>query len=371
MRSHYIPTLDGWRAIAILMVLYEHAASCTLHPAGWSVIGGHGVEVFFVLSGFLITGKLYEDASLKRFYLRRAFRILPILLCYLLVVSIVGLILHRIPLDTNEILASLLFVRHFSFYPNLIKTGAGWFTGHLWSLSTEEQFYLLWPLLFLKFGKDSTQRRALALLALFAVGVFTQAMLFAGQYWQLFGWHWGVDLRVGGLLLGCSLRVLFSHDRARYWISKALSSWSLPAFLGFCAYVWYFRHTVTPFDSVVCTIVIACTLTHPYSLMGRFLELSPLRWIGRLSYSLYVWQQIFLGFGVVYRPFGWLSTVPANLAMAFVIACASYYWLERPLQQWGHRLAKQPAESSHRQQLKPYETTPVVHEISLISTSVR
>ena len=82
-KSNYIPTLDGWRAVAIMLVLFEHGSFLTFRPVGWTSLGGHGVEIFFVLSGYLITGKLLEDGSLRKFYLRRIFRILPVLLAYI------------------------------------------------------------------------------------------------------------------------------------------------------------------------------------------------------------------------------------------------------------------------------------------------
>ena len=97
-KSNYIPTLDGWRAIAILLVLFDHAVFRTFCPYGWTLVGGHGVEIFFILSGYLITGKLLEDGSLPRFYTRRVFRIFPILFAYLAIASVLGFALHRIPL---------------------------------------------------------------------------------------------------------------------------------------------------------------------------------------------------------------------------------------------------------------------------------
>jgi peptidoglycan/LPS O-acetylase OafA/YrhL len=83
---------------------------------------------------------------------------------------------------------------------------------------------------------------------------------------------------------------------------------------------------------------VCATLVEPNSLIGRLLEFSVLRWIGRLSYSLYIWQQLFLGFGVVYRPFGFFSRFPINISMAVVVASLSYYLLERPMMRLGHRL---------------------------------
>jgi peptidoglycan/LPS O-acetylase OafA/YrhL len=85
-------------------------------------------------------------------------------------------------------------------------------------------------------------------------------------------------------------------------------------------------------------LAICSTLIEPNAIIGRFLELSILRWIGRLSYSLYIWQQLFLGFGVIYRPFGFLSSPRLATISAVLVACLSYYLLELPLMRLGHRI---------------------------------
>ena len=336
---HYIPTLDGWRAIAILLVLFEHGSFCIFRPVGWTSLGGHGVEIFFVISGYLITGKLLEDTSLARFYLRRVFRILPVLFGYVAAVVLVGFGLHRIPLVGREVAASLLFVRNYCNFPAMNQTGAGWFTGHLWSLSIEEQFYLIWPLVLLKVGKGTPRRQMLAALFLFALGCAVLTFVVVGRSLHLGGWHWLPNIKFGGLVLGCVLRIAFGEPQAARVLAKIFSRRSLAAVLVALAYFAVFHARVTIFDPLICSVALCATLVEPHALVGKVLELSWLRWIGRLSYSLYIWQQLFLGFGVVYRPFGFLSSFPINFLMLVAVACASYYLLEKPMMRLGHRIA--------------------------------
>ncbi len=341
-KSNYIPTLDGWRAIAIVLVLVEHAASCVFRPVGWSQLGGHGVEIFFVISGYLITGKLLEDGSLRKFYLRRVFRILPVLLAYLAVAGVIGPVLHRIPLFLSEVAASLLFVRNYCWFPLMTKTGAGWFTGHLWSLSIEEQFYLVWPIVLLKVGKGTLRRQMLAAMLLFALGSAMLVLIFVGRTWHVGGWHWLPNVKFAGLVIGCVLRIAFSDADATGAITKVFSGRSMAVVVALFAYIAIFYSRVTIFDPLICGVALCATLVEPNAWIGRLLELPVLRWIGRLSYSLYIWQQLFLGFGTVYRPFGFFSVFPANVASAVAVSCLSYYLMERPMMRLGHRLTATP-----------------------------
>jgi len=337
--ASYIPTLDGWRAVAILLVLFEHGSFCTFRPVGWTSLGGHGVEIFFVISGYLITGKLLEDSSLKKFYLRRVFRILPVLFTYVAIISLIGFGLHRIPLVGSEVAASLLFVRNYCNFPSMNQTGSGWFTGHLWSLSIEEQFYLLWPLVFLKVGKGTLRRQLLAAFLLFASGCGVLAFVIVGRTLHLGGWHWLPNIKFGGLVLGCVLRIVFQDARSAERIAKIFRGRSLVIVVLAFAYFGIFHSRVTIFDPIVCAAAVCATLIAPTATIGRILEIAPLRWLGRLSYSLYIWQQLFTAFGVVYRPFGPLSAFPANFVLMFAVACASYYLLEKPMMRFGHQLA--------------------------------
>lgn len=342
---NYIPTLDGWRAVAILFVLFEHGSFFTLRPFAWTSLGGHGVEIFFVISGYLITGKLLEDASLSRFYLRRVFRILPVLFSYMSAVAVVGFGLHRIPLERSEVAASLLFVRNYCNYPLLYQTGRGWFTAHLWSLSIEEQFYLIWPLVLLKVGRGTPRRQLLAALILFGLGCAILALVAVGRTFHLGGWHWLPNVKFGGLVIGCVLRIALNQAPVAVKVGRLFSGRSLLVVVLAFVYFVIFHARVTLFDPIVCGLALCATLASPNASAGRVLELSPLRWIGRLSYSLYIWQQLFTAFALVYRPFEILSAFPINMMVLVAVACASYYGLEKPMMRLGHRLVTTQARA--------------------------
>src|SRR4051812_354276 len=158
----YIPTLDGWRAIAILGVMASHAGHSYSEAYGREsffdriAAGTHGVNLFFAISGLLITSRLLEEwdntgsVSLRRFYTRRAFRILPPALLYLACVALLG-VFGFLPMVREEFLAATLFFRN--YLPVILgPNGAGFFTSHYWSLGVEEHFYLFWPALLLVAG---------------------------------------------------------------------------------------------------------------------------------------------------------------------------------------------------------------------------
>ena len=137
-----IPSLDGWRGIAILLVLFDHIQMPLFgrYARPWMQTGQHGVTIFFVLSGFLITSKLIEGPiNLRQFYIRRFFRLMPAAWIYLATL----LFLNRmtgISFTTWPELHACLF-----FYRNMVDVPGPGLAGHFWSLSLEEQFYLVWP----------------------------------------------------------------------------------------------------------------------------------------------------------------------------------------------------------------------------------
>ena len=154
----YIPTLDGWRTIAILIVIFAHSSDSIKNVFGsiesnyffeyMKILGLLGVKIFFGLSGFLITTKLISDEfkrgqiSLKSFYIRRAFRILPASIVFLLTVAILSLS-GIIQISLDRWLSTLFF------FANYTSAESTWYLGHFWSLAVEEHFYFLWPLAFI------------------------------------------------------------------------------------------------------------------------------------------------------------------------------------------------------------------------------
>ncbi|HEV2326734.1 MAG TPA: acyltransferase [Terracidiphilus sp.] len=320
-----IPTLDGWRGIAIAMVLFGHIQDATHSILPWSDTGQHGVMIFFVLSGFLITSNLLAGShDLKNFYVRRFFRLMPVVWAYLAFLLTIGL-LSKTPLVTwAEIQPCLLFYRNYAG-PN----PGGAMTGHFWSLSIEEQFYLVWPSLLLLFGL----RRCRWLCALAAVGI----AIFRWCTWQHYQQSllcFRTEVRADALCLGCLLALLLS-DREIYQRAKRWSKWLvLPSGAGFLLLIVKFDFPrTTAFESACIAVLIAASTLYPSSLPSRFLSCKPLVWLGQVSYSVYVWQE----------PFMWFKG--NGLGFAFLLmfylpifALGSYYLVERPCTRFGRRL---------------------------------
>ena len=211
LHSGSVPSLDGLRAVSISMVIVGHA-SLAWHGHGLGRLGGIGVDLFFVISGFLITLLLLRERrrngsiSLRAFYVRRCWRILPAYLVFLgalFVLSVFGVV----DLTERDWAGALTYTVNF-------RPGTSWVMGHLWSLSVEEHFYLLWPVLLLLLGPA----RACALAALYVVTAPVVRLLI----WRLGCRALDVDYctpaRMDTIAVGCGGRVCRSHSTSvRRW----------------------------------------------------------------------------------------------------------------------------------------------------------
>lgn len=333
-----IPTLDGWRAIAISMVLWCHVSKSAL--AGY---GGLGVDVFFGLSGLLITILLLEESKktgsmhLGRFYIRRAFRILPAYFLFLL-----GYALISGWRSSWEAISCILFFRNYA--PDAIS-GTG--SLHLWSLAIEEHFYLIWPGL-------------LAWMGVRHAGTWAPRLALAVGFWRMIESQFTTplfpdvlrlhrtDLRLDALLWGCAVAFLLHGEKTREALRKQLS---VPVWIGLFAALGLAILIFSPMATVAIAMLIPFllvgTVLHPEWLFSRLLELPPLVWLGRISYSLYLWQAIF-----TYIPEGkagaWWQQTPINLVFSVFVAAASYYFLEQPLIGMGRRIASGLVPASPR-----------------------
>jgi peptidoglycan/LPS O-acetylase OafA/YrhL len=343
-RARHLPTLDGWRALAILLVIGHHGGTNWFHQAETQYyasnplrFGTVGVSVFFGLSGVLITKLLLEEfdrtgaISLKSFYTRRAFRILPPAFAFILAVAALGLMVSR-----TEALSTLLFFRNY-----LPDSLGGLYTGHFWSLAVEEHFYLLWPGLLVLVGV----RRGLAVAASISLALVL---------WGSVDYHWHLyakilpgldtvsrtDLRLDFLFFGCTMAFLLHRPDTREWLRRyySLGAWILV--MGAFLYMLFFPvHLSMLWMPLSIPLAMVGTVLHPQWRVSRMLDLAPVRWIGRISYSLYLWQQIFL---VPYwhsKPMGALQEWPLNIVLVLMCACASYYLIEKPINRLGHQIA--------------------------------
>lgn len=349
----YLPTLDGWRAIAVVMVIVGHAVrggSCGADGGSpwcsYALLGGHGVAIFFGISGFLICARLLEEVrirgalSLRGFYLRRAFRILPPVMLYLTVIAVLTVTLD-LPVTKPEWIAALLFVRDYVGWH-----AQGWYTGHLWSLSVEEKYYLLWPLFFVRLSS-----RRLLSVSLAVALLVTSWRLFDGHVGLTVRWfdlplwtnnlRW--DTRIDALACGAAAALLLQARETRERLAQSLRGAGqyalLLALVGFLAVAPRLRPGVSSaIEAVLVPALLVSTVFLPATRFGRLLESPLLRWVGRVSYGLYLWQQLFLPERGT-NHLGWLQEFPGNITMTVLCATASYYVMERPLIRLGHRLA--------------------------------
>jgi peptidoglycan/LPS O-acetylase OafA/YrhL len=314
-----LPGLDGIRAISISMVIVFHVTvSAGLKP--WT-FGSFGVEIFFVLSGFLITWLLCcEEAgrgsiSLPSFYARRALRILPPAMTYMVVVfcfSRYGL--TRV--TGADIAGCAFFVRNLTLGSDV--------TAHYWSLSVEEQFYLLWPLAMILIRQNRARLKVAAVLVLIAP--FWRSVSFRLSGDSGFVNPLRSDLTYGPILVGCCLALLRNSDRLSVYLHRGIfqSQWlPLAAITG--VIVSLTLHHGRPLAALFVALFINYAVDHPVD-WGIPLNWGPIVWLGKLSYSLYIWQQLFC-----YNPgLGWLSRFPQNVAATVLMASLSYYLIEQP-----------------------------------------
>lgn len=340
-RNGRISTLDGWRGVAILLVLAQHSAQYSrfVHQP-WANLGTFGVYIFFVLSGYIITMRLIEERektssiSLPNFYLRRAFRILPPVFAYLITLYLLARFFNLGGFRSSEINGALFFFRNYQFAAH----PGGMFTAHFWSLSIEEHFYLIWPMLLLWMRN----RRALWFAAIAAVAcsvwriydLANPVSLLPGSTPALRSLR--TDSMVDGLLVGSALALVLAVPSARAFIVRHFPE-GLPLMLGALLLLnLMFTHSLPSLITfTLIALLLAFTLVIEKGFTYERLNAAPLLWIGRISYSLYVWQQLFL-----FHSSGWLSIFPFNLMCAFAVASCSYYLLERPATAFGKKLYK-------------------------------
>jgi peptidoglycan/LPS O-acetylase OafA/YrhL len=290
--------------------------------------GPFGVKVFFVISGFLITKLLLNEerrhgsVSIKGFYIRRAFRIWPVAYAYLLVVALLAW-KHVIFVAPHH------FIYAGTFLMNHVQ-GANWFTGHFWSLAIEEQFYVVWPVIFLLTARRG--RLICCLLILFLAPLLrTLAYLYEPAIYgemQLSLLFMGDAIAIGCLLALVSTELENSPIVRRiinlrcFFVIPILSVVMYTALKLFPAF--YFAA-----GEPIAHLSIAATLwkvMHVRDTAFRFLNTEPLVKIGVFSYSLYVWQQLFLN---PTSP-SVLSHLPLNLLLVCAATTFSYFWIEVP-----------------------------------------
>ncbi len=345
----YLPGIDGLRALAVIGVLAYHL------DAPWAAGGYLGVEVFFVVSGFLITSLLLAEdhdtgtIDLLGFWRRRARRLLPaVVVLVALVCAYAALVLpagelHRF---RGDALASLLYVQNW----HAVLTDQPYFDSfgrpspfrHLWSLAIEEQFYLLWPLA-LPAGLRRLGRRRTALAVAVAVAASAAMMAATADIAAPERAYYGTDTRLFGILAGALLAFGWRPGRARADVGR--NARRVVESVGAGALVllaWQHVHR-SEFDPWtypwglltvdVLTLLAIVAVTHPASRLERVIGSGPLQALGRRSYSIYLWHWpvvVFTRPGLDWGLTG-TSALLGRLVLIAVASEASYRWIELPV----------------------------------------
>jgi peptidoglycan/LPS O-acetylase OafA/YrhL len=330
-RGDRLSSLDGLRALSIVLVLLGHLSGTRGFVHLNLGIGDYahlGVTVFFVISGFLITRLMMVEfnktgrVSLSLFYARRTLRLFPALYAFIACVCLLwwaGFV-HLHPRD----------VWHAVTYTVNYLPDRSWQIGHLWSLSVEEQFYLIWPLTFVLMGS----RRA----GWIAAGVILFGPVARAGAWLFLRGTPYRDLEMfpmvaDSLAMGCLLAKTRDWLEGRSWYLRLFHpAYSLAILVLVLLMNRYAGYTVVGVFGVSVINVGLAILIHRSVYcsndgVGRFLNWKPIAFVGVLSYSIYLWQQLFLN----RASNAWINEFPQNLLFALASAMASYFLLEKPL----------------------------------------
>lgn len=341
------PSLDGWRALSILMVLGEHSVYTYDFPPKYNQLiptifdGNLGVRFFFVISGFLITWLLLKEQaqtgaiSVRRFYARRALRILPVYFTFLAVAFVLW---RFLPLHYEKInwAANLTFTTN--FFP------LTWTTGHLWSLAVEEQFYLVWPVLLCLAGLQNTGR----ILSLLIVPVIVcplcrmisaiqSALPSPDPFFQTYSSLNYFD----SISFGCISAIVMLRYQGklralliRFPGSVLLAGWTLiivPQMLIKCFVAGSLTVPLgNTLQALGFSLLVLLSIVSPQYF--KPLNWAPIRIIGILSYSVYIWQMLFCSRPEAYGlQHAWFLSFYGWYWAALLAAICSYYGLEKPL----------------------------------------
>jgi peptidoglycan/LPS O-acetylase OafA/YrhL len=316
--------LDGWRGFAILLVLISHSQEGLKPPFGGHSLlkfGFHGVGLFFVISGYLITTRLLleERINLVQFYVRRAFRLWPVAWTFLLCM-VVFFVLNRISLLNPDFLGCLLFYRNYFMGPHTIRE-----TGHFWSLSVEEQFYLVWPALLMLAGV----RRSFWI----AIAGFLSSSAILLCHWRFYNFDkhsFRTEAVAHALFCGCALAIVLREPRVRQWFAAHASFVFCLAIPILIIQAVLMPLVQSPVESICWSLLLAATINKP----GAILQWKPLALLGTISYSVYIWQELLL------YDFGWIG-----VALVIPISIASCALIEQPGIRLGASLIRRFARS--------------------------
>lgn len=358
-----LPSLDGWRALSILLVLGDHSVSALGFPQEWSRVtllffnGNFGVRIFFIISGFLITWLMLKEfgasrhVNLKHFYLRRALRILPVYAAFLLIMAWLQTI-------TNFSQSPGAWMANITFTTGMGLWGGGYshVTAHLWSLAVEEQFYLLWPMIFVTAGLGCASGKFTRGFMILCVPIFLAPLARSVSYAEIepLALRWlfvksGFLCNADSLAIGCAAALGLHHCPDRFGRILVTRPYIAMVVCGICVVVpavlaWHLCLGVftVPLGPTMQGLGIAgfilqsvfLATSRPYTILNRRIVV----WLGVLSYSIYIWQQPLFNAQAFGWPRVWWLSFPGWLLTSLLVACVSYYCLECPFMRARARL---------------------------------
>jgi peptidoglycan/LPS O-acetylase OafA/YrhL len=368
-----LPSLDGLRAVSICMVVIGHCRGTVpgLGPTALTILrfvgnGQLGVSMFFVISGFLITTLLVREQlatrhlNLKNFYIRRAFRIFPAFYAYWLFVLVLTMVGY-IRLSHSDLITSAVYI--WNYVPREIDT---WFLGHTWSLSVEEQFYLFWPLILWLGNPKQTKWVAIGVIVAEPfVRVSTYFLLPFSR--PLIGMM--AHTRADSMMIGALLALVCLSEDQQYVLKRIAGSSLIPVG-ALCFFVAdtvlarslrgeYLLSIGYSMQNIVVAMLIAHVIYYEKTSLGRVLNHPTMVHLGVISYSLYIWQQLFL----TAKNTTITGLFPLNLVCALLAAELSYYALEKPFLGWRRRFSRvlrpEDVKSAHETGVTTSEATRV------------
>ena len=349
INSRYIPSLDGLRAVSIFLVVISHISIGIYHVYGANFsptqcigltlffVGHLCVLVFFIISGFLITTLIIKDEkfSLRRFYIRRVLRIIPPYYFYILVIFILG-VCGIFVLSFQNIFSALLFIKNY-YYDDAVADS--WNFAHTWSLSVEEQFYILIPITLVLMGKMKGRYAIICIIIICPILRFLYILNNTDSSVELSPFHLVAD----SLAMGCLLALYRNELHVKNWYKAILNcplinvipvvvliiTWlgRFPAYMPKGIYVLMFIAV----QNLLIALFIDRVITVKTGFVYRALNLKWVGFFGKISYSIYLWQQLFLNPDL---------KIPIPLKVLFFLAAAvfSYYIIEIPSQRLKQKL---------------------------------
>ncbi len=343
----HFPVLDGLRGIAILTVMCYHLEYLVPSIHMFSKGGFLGVDLFFVLSGFLITSILIREhdltgkISLLAFYIRRTLRLVPALWFFLALLYFAGNLLLS-PVQADVIYGQGNFI-YAIFYVMNWQSATGAIAGnlnHIWSLAIEEQFYIIWSLLlFTAFVRSLSRKQIAAGTAIIVAGLIIQRAIRAANGASIEVLYYSTDTRIDAILIGCLASMMFCWRLvpSAFFKTRAFGRLTAGAAIVAFSILMTFDHEDTllylgfiSLYSLSVSIVMLWLVTRDKTAVHKLFENSVLRWLGRISYGLYLWHFVFFEFAK--NQFDDVSArVFVGVFSSLFVASVSFHLVESPI----------------------------------------